>query len=196
MSQIDSLRGFMRDRGPVRSGAVAGHPLTRVDRILDGLTQAELRTANAGFNPAPWIMWHLARAEDGALSGIVFMVRSLLEEGDWGRRLGVPRGGDGFAMTAAEVAVMAAALDLGARREYRGAVGQRTRELAAGLWPEGWSSPVTEAERQAAGLADGDGPEVGTPRDFLLGWWGNPPQLLAHRACVAIRSRLVAAREA
>ncbi len=196
MSQMDALQVFLRDHGQVHARAVAAHPFTRIDRILDALTDVELRTSYAGFNPVAWIMWHMARVEDAALSRIVFMVPSLLEEGDWGRRLGVPRGDDGFGMTAAEVAEVAAALDLEALRAYRDAVGRRTRELAAGLGPERWTSPVTDAERRAAGLADGDGPEAGTPRDFLLGWWGIHHNFWHIGQCVAIQSRLAAARGA
>lgn len=109
MSRMDALQVFLRDHGQVHARAVAAHPFSRFDRILDGLTEAELRSSYAGLNPVAWIVWHMARVEDAALSRIVFMVPSLREEGDWGRRLRVPRGDDGFAMTAAEVAEVAAA---------------------------------------------------------------------------------------
>jgi hypothetical protein len=195
MSRMDALQVFLRDHGQVHARAVASQPFSRMDRIRDGLTEAEMRTSDAGFNPAARVIRHMAR---GGRRALPHRVRGAVPAGGggWGRRLGVPRGDDGFGMTAAEAAEVAAALDRPALRAYRDAVGRRTRELAAGLWPERWTSPVTEAERQAAGLAGGEGPAVGTPRDFLLGWWGVHHNFWHIGQCVAIPSRLAAARGA
>ena len=196
MRRGDALEIFLRDHGQVHSRAVAVQPFSRVDRILDSLSESELRRSHSGFNPVAWIIWHMARVEDNGLSTIVFQTRPVLEAGDWGRRLGVAGPADGFGMVKAEVAEVAAAVDIAALREYRDAVGRRTRALAAELWPERWTSVVTEEDRRAAGLAEGNGPEVGTPRDFMLGWWGIHHNFWHIGQCVAIASRLMAERDA
>ena len=70
----------------------------------------------------------------------------------WVKRLGIARRDFGIGMTSAEVWDLTAKIDVGAVREYRDAVGRRTREIVEGFRPEDWQgqSEAAGAERAAA----------------------------------------------
>ena len=79
-------------------------------------------------------------------------------------------------MTSAEVWELTSKIDVGALREYRDAVGRRTREIVEGFRPEDWQgqSEAAGTERAAAEGAFGARAEqiakafTGRPRGLLL----------------------------
>jgi hypothetical protein len=79
-------------------------------------------------------------------------------------------------MTSAEVTELTRTIDVGALREYRDAVGRRTRELVSAFKPEDWDGTVQAdaVERAAASGAFGVRTEAltkgfpGRPRTALL----------------------------
>lgn len=159
--------------------------------LLDGLPEPEVRAPVAGFNSLAWIVWHMARIEDGCLATWVFGTEQEFDVGEWGPRLRAGTRANGFGMRGDEVAALSAAVDLGALRTYREAVGRRTAALAAGLWPGGWSEPLTEADAQrAASSGEACRAQVGEPREALLWWWGVQHNIWHIGQCAAIRSRL------
>jgi hypothetical protein len=101
-------------------------------------------------------MWHIARAEDIVVGQVVAGGAQLWDEG-WKKRLGVARPDFGIGMTSQEVTELTRQIDVGALREYRDAVGRRTREIVAGFRPGDWDGAVKAdaVERAAAAGAFG-----------------------------------------
>ncbi len=188
----NALEVFLRDHQMVHSSAVSGDPLwsARIDGILNEMGEAAMRRSLGGLNPVAWILWHMARVEDANLATCVFDRPQVWEEGGWGPRLRAGGRGNGFRMSKDEVASVAAAIDLGALRAYRDAVGVRTRAAAAELWPGRWTDGITRADVDRT-AAEGLGrPDVGEPRESLLMWWGIYHNFWHLGQCVAIMSGL------
>src|SRR6185369_5995847 len=68
----------------------------------------------------------------------------------WAKRLGISRRDFGIGMTTAEVTDLTRAIDLAALREYRDAVGRRTRELIAGFKDSDWGGELAGPDVQKA----------------------------------------------
>jgi hypothetical protein len=167
------------------------HEQARADlgRILAGLGDAELRARPAGLNSIAWLLWHMARVEDACLALCIFSTPQVLDERDWS--LGVPRRDAGTGMARDEAAAVSARLELTAVHAYHDAVGQRTRALAARIWPDRWTDPLSAAD---LGRSDEAGihlpPLAGTPRAVLLTWWGVHHNYWHTGQCAAIRGLL------
>jgi hypothetical protein len=92
------------------------------------------------------------------------------------KRLNVSRRDFGIGMTSPEVTELTQRIDVGALREYRDAVGRRTREVVSAFRPEDWSGTVKAdaVERAAAAGAFGARTEAlakgfpGRPRTAML----------------------------
>jgi SAM-dependent methyltransferase len=85
-----------------------------VDYLLDGMTETQLRMRPHGLNSLAWLFWHVARVEDGFVSGIVMRRNQLFDEGGWGERLNVPRRDFGTGMSKKDVADLSESIDLSA----------------------------------------------------------------------------------
>ena len=68
--------------------------------------------AEDGMNSLAWLFWHVARVEDGFVSGIVMGRSQLLDEEDWSGRLNVLRRDFGTGMSRRDVAELSDRIDL------------------------------------------------------------------------------------
>jgi hypothetical protein len=68
----------------------------------------------------------------------------------WMKRLGITRRDFGIGMTSAEVTALTAQIEPGALREYRDAVGIRTREVIGAFKPADWDGTVSAETVQRA----------------------------------------------
>jgi len=97
-------------------------------------------------------VWHIARAEDIFINTILGARTQLLDDEGWAKRLTVTRRDFGIGMSGAEVTELTRQIELGALREYRDAVGRRTRDVVGGFKPQDWEGSVTaDAVQRAAG---------------------------------------------
>ena len=96
------------------------------------------------LNSIAWILWHIARAEDIILNPVLAGRSQVLDDA-WVKRLGIARRDFGIGMTSAEVWDLTSKIDVGAVREYRDAVGRRTREIVEGFRPEDWQGQTEAA---------------------------------------------------
>src|SRR5262245_33664604 len=151
---MDARDLFLEQHAAVQSAAVGGNKMSLVERTLGGLTDDQMRVRpREDLNSIAWLVWHIARAEDiivnPALAG-----RDQVFDDTWMKRLGITRRDFGIGMTSPEVWDLTRQLDVGALREYRDAVGRRTREVVGGFKAEDW-----EGVSQAAGVerAAGEG---------------------------------------
>jgi DinB family protein len=142
---------FLEQHATVHSTAVGGNKMSASELTFAGLTDEQMRVRpREDLNSLVWLMWHIARAED-ILINTVLTGRSPVCDDAWYKRLGSSRRDFGIGMTSAEVTELTRQIEIGALREYRDAVGRRTRELVSEFKPQDWEGAVTvEAVERAA----------------------------------------------
>lgn len=145
---------WLMQHSAVQSLAVGGNPFSAAERAFAGVTDAQMRLRpREDLNSLAWILWHIARAEDVLVNALI-AGRPQVWDDAWAKRAGIARHDFGIGMTSAEVSELTRAADLGALREYRDAVGRRTREIVGTFEDGDWDGEVSEeAVRRAA--ADG-----------------------------------------
>ena len=151
---MDARSLFLDQHAAMHSVAVGGNKLSTAERIFTGLTDEQMRVRpREDLNSLAWLMWHIARAED-VIVNMVLAGRSSVFDDAWMKRLGVNRKDFGIGMNSTEVTDLTRQIDLGALREYRDAVGHRTREVVGAFSQADWDGTVVEENvRRAA--ADG-----------------------------------------
>src|SRR5438477_12475383 len=105
------------------------------------------------LNTRAWLKWHIARAEYIMVHTILHGRDHVLDDA-WRKRLGVSRRDFGIGMTSPEVTELTRAVDLVALREYRDAVGRRTREIVGNFKDSDWGGELAAPALQKA-AADG-----------------------------------------
>lgn len=135
------------------------------DRLLDGLTDAHLRTRPPGLNSIAWLLWHVARAEDIGVNAFAYDRPQVFDDGNWMKRIGSGRRDLGTSMTSDEAGALGDTVDVGALRDYWRAVGDRTLETVRRDGPRGWEEAVDPARMRRIICNAGDyGPRVDTNR--------------------------------
>jgi hypothetical protein len=167
---------FLEQHAAVHSAAVGGNPLSAAERAFGGLTDEQMRVRpRPDLNSLAWLLWHIARAEDAVVNLVLAGRPQVLDEG-WLSRLAVERRDFGIGMTSAEVDELTRRIDLGALREYRDAVGRRTRALVGAFGPADWEGRVEREAVQRAAAAGALGSRTeplvkafpGRPRSAML----------------------------
>src|SRR5215468_6890375 len=135
---MDAKDLFLSQNAAVQSVAVGGNPVSAAERAFGGLSDAQMRVRpREDLNSLAWIMWHIARAEDIFVNALLASRGQVFDDA-WAKRLGVSRRDFGIGMTSSEVTDLTRAIDLAVLREYRDAVGRRTRELVAAFKDSDW----------------------------------------------------------
>jgi DinB superfamily len=143
---------FLAQHSAMHTVAVGGNKASAAERVLNGLTEDQMRLRpREDLNSIAWILWHVARAEDIILNPVL-TGRDQLFDDAWMKRLCVTRKDFGVGMKSPEVTDLTRSINLDALREYRDAVGKRTRELIGGFQPQDWEGQVQQSamERAAA----------------------------------------------
>ncbi len=188
---MDARDLFMDQHSAVHSAAVAGNKASAAERAFAGLSEEQMRVRpREDLNSLAWIMWHIARAED-IIVNPVLAGRSQVFDDAWLRRLGIARRDFGIGMTSPEVSELTGQIDLAALREYRDAVGRRTREIVGGFQAEDWGgeAPAAALERAAAEGAFGARTDAlvkafsGRPRAMLLSGIQEPARRALGQRC-------------
>jgi hypothetical protein len=154
---MDIRELFLDQHAAVHSAAVGGNKMSQAERAFAGLSDEQMRLRpREDLNSLAWLMWHIARAEDivvnQALTG-----RAQVFDAAWMKRLGIRRPDFGIGMTSAEVTELTGQVDLAALREYRDAVGRRTREVVESFTPQDWDGPVAPEGVERASADGGFG---------------------------------------
>jgi len=140
---MDARDLFLDQHAAVHSAAVGGNKMSAAERAFAGLTDEQMRVRpREDLNSIAWLMWHIARAED-IMVNTVLAGRSQVCDDAGMKRLGITRRDFGIGMTSPEVTELTRQIDLGALREYRDAVGLRTREVVGAFKPQDWEGAVT-----------------------------------------------------
>jgi hypothetical protein len=149
---MDARDLFLHQHALTHAAAVGGNKMSAAERTFSGLTDEQMRVRpREDLNSLAWLLWHIARGEDIFLNPVLTGRPQVLDEA-WRKRLGVHRPDLGTGMTSAEVSELTRQIDIGALREYRDAVGRRTREVVGGFKAQDWEGQTTpEAVQRAAG---------------------------------------------
>ena len=173
---MDARDLFLDQHAVMHSTAVGGNKMSSAERTFAGLTDAQMRVRpREDLNSLAWLMWHIARAED-IIVNTVLAGRAQVFDDAWMKRLGVTRRDFGIGMSSAEVTELTAQIEPGALREYRDAVGTRTREVVGGFKPQDWDGTVSAETVQRAAADGGFGARTealskafpGRPRTLVL----------------------------
>jgi hypothetical protein len=152
---MDARDLFLAQHAAMHSAAVGGNPASAAERTFGGLTEDQMRVRpRADLNSIAWLMWHIARAED-IMVNVVLNDKPQVFDDAWLKRLNITRRDFGIGMTSDEVTALTQQIDVGALREYRDAVGKRTRELVSAYEDADWTgnieaSPLEKAAAQGA----------------------------------------------
>jgi DinB family protein len=149
---MDARDLFLDQHAAMHSAAVGGNKMSAAERTFAGLTDQQMRVRpREDLNSLAWLLWHIARAEDIVVNTVLTGRSQVCDDG-WLGRLGITRRDFGIGMTSAEVTELTRQIDVEALREYRDAVGLRTREVVGGFGPGDWGGQVAaEAVNRAAG---------------------------------------------
>jgi len=170
---MDGKDLFLSQHAAVHSAAVGGNKMSAAERTFGGLTEDQMKVRpREDLNSIAWLMWHIARAEDIILNPVI-SGRDQVFDDAWMRRLRVDRKDFGIGMSSAEVTELTKKIDVAALREYRDAVGTRTREVIGGFKDADWAGELQAAALERAAAQGAFGPGVvkaftGRPRAAVL----------------------------
>ncbi len=168
---MDARDLFLQQHAAVHSAAVGGNKMSMAERTFAGLTDAQMRVRpREDLNSLAWLMFHIARAEDVFVNTLLAQQSQVFDDA-WAKRLGITRRDFGFGMTTAEVNDLTQQVDVAALREYRDAVGQRTRDVVSGFKEPDWQGGIEASAVQRA-AADGSLGKAAEP--FVKSMPGRP----------------------
>ena len=109
-----------------------------------GLTDEQARCRpRRDVNSLAWLLYHMARCEDIAVSRLVVGCSTLLDFGRW--NLGLAALDIGTGMTSDEVDCFGQQIDLGALRDYYRTLSFRTRDMVICLPSPAWDEVIEPA---------------------------------------------------
>ena len=152
------------------SDIASGESETFLDEIWDGLTKEAFETMPTSKDVTiAWNIWHVTRIEDIASNILIQETSQVLNE-EWLERLNVNVRDTGNAMTDDEILSLSRSVDMQALRDYRNAVGIRTKAMICGLAPSDMKRKVKRQSLERI-LAEGSVTEQ-QGSIWLLDFWG------------------------
>ncbi|HEX2954461.1 MAG TPA: DinB family protein [Bacillota bacterium] len=140
------------------------------DEVWDGLEETAFRTMPTAKDVTiAWNLWHLTRIEDLTANILIANGQQVLND-EWLKKMNVTVRDTGNAMSDEEIIALSLAMDMKAMRDYRIAVGRRTREILKALQPNDLKRKFTAVQLQRimdeGGLLEVEGSK------WLLDFWG------------------------
>lgn len=135
--QQAGLQLFMSQHAMLHSARMAQtEPWSFEDEVFQDTTEEQVRRILPKCEHSiVWNIWHIARIEDVAMNMLVAGSPQVMLQGDWLERLGIPVLDTGNGMNQDGIAGLSAAIRIEALRDYRAAVGCRTRKIVMQLQP-------------------------------------------------------------
>lgn len=150
-SQYDKAIAMLLSQHAMLHSAKMAHtaPWSFEDEVLDNLPEDLVRRIpQGGEHSLAWLIWHIARCEDITMNLLVAGNPQTLQQGNWLEQMKVNVCDTGNAMDNVEMMNFSLAIDLGALRSYRLAVGQRTQEIMKQLQPTDLTRKVSPSRLQ------------------------------------------------
>ena len=146
----ESIRCFLVQHARLHSRQVTqAESWSLEDEVLKDISAEQVRRIPSGSDHSvAWIIWHIARCEDITMNLLVAGSPQVLLRDNWAREMKVSVYDTGNAMDRSALSGFSDAVDIGALRAYRIAVGRRTREIVMQLQPEDLKRKVDPARLQ------------------------------------------------
>lgn len=117
-----------------------------------------------------WSLWHITRIEDITMNILVANETQIIYKGNWLEKLGVTVCDTGNSMTDEEIIDLSSRLNMQELRQYRIAVGRKTREIITSLQPADLKGKI-KADRLQRILDEGAVLNV-EGANWLIDFWG------------------------
>jgi len=119
------------------------------DEIWRGLTEENIRRIPDGCEHSiAWIFWHLTRIEDVTMNLLLAGRQQIFQQEGWHEKMGIPFYDTGNAMLQTDVDILSAQIKIRILKEYRIAIGRRTREIVLRLKATELTQKVTPSRLQ------------------------------------------------
>jgi hypothetical protein len=150
------IEQFVIQHAMVHSRKVSGMDVWSFeDELWQGLTEQAFRTIPPkGEHSIAWMLFHIARIEDITMNLLVAGTPQLYIKAGWAKKLKSTIPHFANKMDDDDVARLSAALDMKALRDYRIAVGKRTRAIVKKIHAEDFDQKVDPSRLQKV-LAEG-----------------------------------------
>ncbi len=160
---------FLVHHGQLHSAKMSSDKLwSYEDDLLDDVNTTQAKHIPDGLDHSiVWVLWHLARIEDIAMSILVGGIEQVFIRDGWMNRLKIHLMHSGNEMAASEVAKLTQDIDYSALRAYRAAVGCQTREIVSQLSHQDLTKKVP-ADRLQRVLAEG---AVVPQAQLIIDYW-------------------------
>ena len=131
---VNAKELYLFEHGHVHSASVATSEAVNIENLLfDGLAEEVCRSCpDEHANSMIWLLWHAARSEDVGINLVLCDERQVFDD-RWATAMNVTTADIGTGMRTEDVVSMSQAADIDAVREYRVAVGRRTRDAISSL---------------------------------------------------------------
>lgn len=174
MDELDLFRRLHSQVQATAAGPPEPNDISYADHLLAGLSDEQMRLRPGPTqNSCAWVMWHMTRAEDLAINTMIAGSDQVLDAGGWFTLLRVSDRSIGTGMSPDEVTDFSSRVDIGALREYRTAVGLRTKEVIAGEDLPSWEESVPPDHLLRAVR---EGAFTAPTQAFMEAFWSNRPR--------------------
>lgn len=141
------------------------------DELWEGLDEDTFRMAvNEKGRTVAYGLWHSSRIEDITMNLLVSGGEQVFNQGHWDERLNASICDTGNALTSAEILDFSKNISMQELRNYRIAVGRRTREIIKNLEPSDMKRKM-EKDRLQRVLSEGAVADV-EAANWLIDFWG------------------------
>lgn len=165
-----AIEGILAQHAAVHSARIADQDLWSFeDEVLDEMSEVNYRRVpKPGVNSIAWHIYHSTRIEDITLNTLVGDRPQVYDEQDWAGSLRIRYRDTGNGMNDDDVRELSASVHIPSLREYRNAVGLRTREIVKALHPGELKQKIDPARIDLI-RSNQDVREEG---EWLLDYWG------------------------
>lgn len=140
------------------------------DELWQGLTESDFRAIPpGGEHSVAWMLFHIARIEDITMNLLIAGTPQLYLKEGWARKLKSTIPHSANKMDNESIAQLSATVDMKALRDYRIAVGQRTRAIIKKIRAEEFNQKVNPIRLQKV-LAEG---AVIPEAMEIVNYWGS-----------------------
>lgn len=161
---------FFKQHAMLHSAKMSqGELFSLEDEVFDDLSEETARRIpHSSDHSIVWNIWHIARIEDMTMNLLVAGSPQILNQDNWLTELGAKITDTGNAMDPEAVVELSKEVDISALRDYRMAVGRRTREIVKALQAADLKSKVDPARLDQ--VMDEGG--VVEEARWLINYWG------------------------
>ncbi len=164
-----ACRLFFRQHAMLHSEKMSGAGLFSLeDEVFEDLSDDHARRIPRGSEHSiAWNIWHIARIEDVTMNMLIAGMQQVMDRDGWQGRMKVEVYDTGNMTNVEEIRELSNSIDITALREYRAAVGRRTREIVKDIQPQDLKTKV-ESKRIEQIRASGAVVEAASD---LLDYW-------------------------